>query len=92
MPSSTFRLKLIIGTGNIQPIKGKESFLLDNIKGNKMDVFVVTEIWLSSKDRDKVWMEASILNKSKNNYRLMAVNKTKGRDGGLAILYNLDLN
>ena len=90
MLSPTLRLKLIIGTGNIQCIKGKESLLLDHIKGNKMDAFVVTETWLTSKDRDKVWMEASEL--KRNNNRLMTVNRTKGRGGGLAIVYNSDFD
>ena len=55
-----------------------------------MDVFVFNETWLTSNDRDKVWMEASELNR--NNCRLMAVNRTKGRGGGLATVYNSDLD
>ena len=56
-----------------------------------MDVFVVTEAWLTLKDRDKVWMEASQLNR--NNDRLMTVNRTtKGRGGDLAVVYNSDLD
>ena len=54
------------------------------------DVFVVTETSLTSEDRDKVWMEASELNR--NKYRLLAVNRTKGRRDGLAIVYNSDFD
>ena len=52
-----------------------------------MDAFVVTETWLTSKDRDKVWMEESELNR--NNYKLMAVNRTKGRGAvfGYCVLF-----
>ena len=55
-----------------------------------MDILVVTETWLTSKDRDYIWMEVSELNR--NNYRLMTVNKTKGRGIGVAIGYNSDMD
>ena len=42
-----------------------------------MDVFVVTETWLTSKDRDKGLMKASELNR--NNYRLMTLKGLKGK-------------
>ena len=53
-------------------------------------MFVVTETWLASDDKHIVWAKVSELNK--NNYRLIAVNMNKGRGGGLAIMYNSDLD
>ena len=44
-------------------------------------MFLVTETWLTSGDKDLFWEKASEFNK--NNYRLIAVNMIKGRGGGL---------
>ena len=51
---------------------------------------IVTETWLTSRERDQVWMEAREL--YRNYYRLMAVNGIKGTGGGLDIVYNSDFD
>ena len=88
--SSIFRLILIISTKNLQSIKGKERLLLNHINENKMEVFVVTETWLTSDDKDIVLAKVSELNK--NNYRLIEVSRIRGRGGALVIVYDSDLD
>ena len=40
---------------NAQSIKNKESTIHHQIVLNKMDIMLVTETWLNSKDTDKIW-------------------------------------
>ena len=48
---------------NAQSIKNKDSTIHHQIVLNKTDILLVTEMWLTSKDTDKIWLDPSDLNK-----------------------------
>ena len=78
------RLNLKIGAGYLQLIKGKAITLHDYLLDSKMDVFMATEIWL--KDKDKVWLLQSFLNKGK--FKCVTSNRSgTKKGGGLALIY-----
>ena len=58
---------------NAQSFKNKECTIHHQIVLNKMDILLVTERWLTSKDIDKIWLDSSDLNKE--SYKLSSAIK-----------------
>ena len=67
---------------NIQSLKGKELQVSELINDHAVDILIVTETWLTSKDQ--LWCETMSLNR--DNLQLHTVNKQNGRGGGLALI------
>ena len=67
---------------NVQSIKNKDAVLHEFISDNDIDVSCVTETWLSSSDNDKVWLQATDLNK--NGLSMHTSNKEGKRGGRVA--------
>ena len=55
-----------LATVNIRSIKGKDQELHQYLTENNIDMFTVTETWLSDTHADKLWLQTMDLNK--NNY------------------------
>ena len=77
----TKQLHLLLS--NIQSIKSKELLLLEHLNNNKIDIAVITEMWLNE-DTDKAWVLTSGLNR--NGFSLDTSNQIGKRGGGLAII------
>ena len=69
-------------TLNAQSGKKKDTFIMDNIIENKVDVCVVAETWL--KEQDNIWISNSEF--KKNYYIIMVANRNKRQGGGLALI------
>ena len=72
---------------NIWSVKNKHTNLLDNLVGNKTDICIVTETWLT--EDDKIWLDCSDL--SKNGYQIHSANRKNRRAGGLAIILTINI-
>ena len=73
---------IIIATVNIQSIRTKELQVSELIKDHAKDALVVTDTWLSNKD--KTWCGSMDLNR--HGYNLYYRNRAKGKGGGLALI------
>ena len=77
----TKQLHLLLS--NIQSIKNKELLLLEHLNNNKIDIVVITEMWLNE-DTDKAWVLTLELNR--NGFSLDTSNQLGKKGGGLAII------
>ena len=68
---------------NIQSIKNKKLLLLEHLNNNRIDIVVITEMWLNEVT-DKAWVLTSELNR--NGFNLDTSNQIEKRGGGLAII------
>ena len=75
---------IIIGTLNVQFLRSKELQVSDLIDDHAVDILVLTETWLTNKEMDIIWMDATELYKYKNS--MYKHNRTKGCGGGLALI------
>ena len=48
---------------NMQLIKNKDELVQSILEDNKVDIAVVTEMWLNSSDTDRIWIKASEIGK-----------------------------
>ena len=67
---------------NMQLIKNKEELVHSILEDNKVDIAVVTEMWLNSSDTDRIWIMASEI--GKGDYCLSLCSRTGCRGGGVA--------
>ena len=72
---------IIIATLNIQSLHSKELQVSDIFKDYSIDAILLTETWLSIKDKE--WCAAKSLNK--NNLKLSTHHRSESRGGGLAL-------
>ena len=77
--------KVNIMLTNVQSIKSKELQLYKVIKEENIDLFVVTEMWLSNKIEDDTWVKCTALNN--DNLKLTNVNRIGRKGGGIALVY-----
>ena len=82
-PSHNFALTLV----SIQSLKDKDTILLDHQIEKKKDICIMTETWL--KENDDTWLKCSDI--SRNGYEIQMHNRNIRKDGGLAIVYRLNL-
>ena len=75
---------IIIGTCNTQSIKNKDLQVSDLLDDYSIDVLILTETWLTSKDTDKQWLESTPLNR--HPYQLFTQKRTSGREGGVTLI------
>ena len=54
------------------------------MKAEKINTLLVTETWLSDRDSDKIWLQATNLNKKDLN--LFSSNRKERREGGLGLI------
>ena len=64
--------------------------LHQHIFDNKIDLCVLTETWVSSKQNDKIWQSCTPLNN--DPFRISISNRTGQSGGGLALVYNKEIN
>ena len=83
-------LEVRIATGNVQSLRNKDLILHQHICDNKIDLCVLTETWLSSKQNDKIWQSCTPLNN--DPFRISISNRTGQSGGGLALVYNKEIN
>ena len=76
------QVNFIIATCNIQSLHNKELQVSELIQDYSLDALVLTETWLSNKDKN--WKDTSDLNK--HNLQLLTLDRTKGRGGGLVLI------
>ena len=81
-----FNLDLI----NVQSLKSKELMLLDYLDSTHWDACILTETWLRDCDEDKIWLEATNLNKGV--YKLSISNPSGTAGGKLALLQRTETN
>ena len=75
---------------DVQSVKIKDLVLHQHICDNRIDLCVLTETWLSSKPNDKTWQSCTPLNNSP--FRISISNRTGQSGGGLAPVYNKEIN
>ena len=66
----------------MQSLKGKELQISELINEHAMDILILTETWLTNKDKD--WCNMTELNR--NHLQLHIVNRQTSRGGGLALI------
>ena len=64
--------------------------LHQHICDNEIDLCVLTETWLSSKQNDKIWQSCTPLNN--DPFRISISNRTGQSGGDLALVYNKEIN
>ena len=74
---------------NMQLIKNKEELVHSILEDNKVDIAVVTEMWLNSLDTDRIWIIASEI--GKGDYCLSLYPRTGHRGGGVALINRKNL-
>ena len=82
-------LEVRIATVNVQSVKNKDLILHQHICDNEIDLCVLTETWLSSKQNDKTWQSCPPLNN--DPFRISIFNGTGQSRGGLALVYNKEI-
>ena len=75
---------IILAMVKVQSLKTKELQISELFEDHALDVLIMTETWLTNKENDKTWSDATDLNK--NNTSLHTHNRTKRRGGGLALM------
>ena len=65
---------------NVQSIKNKELELYGQLVHHNIDLYILTETWLSENALDTTWLQCMILNKDR--YQMLTSNRT-GRKGGV---------
>ena len=75
---------VIIATVNIQSLKTKELQVSELFDDHGLDIFVLTETWLTNKETDKNWCEETELNKGLKS--LYTHNRSKGGGSGLGLI------
>ena len=73
---------------NAQSFKNKDLIIHCQIVQNKIDILLLTETWLTSKEIDKIWISSSDLNKDR--YKLTSAIRENRRGGGLALITKKD--
>ena len=81
--------KVNIMLTNAQSITSKELQLYKVIKEENIDLYVVTETWLSNNVEDDTWIKCSKLNN--DNLKLANVNRISRKGGGIALVYSNNL-
>ena len=74
---------------NVQLIKNKEELVHSILEDNKVDIAVVTEMWLNSLDTDRIWIMASEI--GKGDYCLSLCPRTRHRGVGVALINRKNL-
>ena len=72
----------ILATCNLQSLRGKELQISELINEYAIDILILTETWLTNKDKD--WCNTTKLNR--NHLQLHTVNRQTGRGRGLALI------
>ena len=83
-------LEVRIATVNVQSVKNKDLILHQHICDNGIDLCVLTEMWLSSKQDDITWQSCTPLNN--DPFRVSISNRIGQAGGGLALVYNKEIN
>ena len=78
----TIRLSII----NVQSIKNKDLILHHYICDNRMDLCILTEIWLTNSDTDKIWKSCTSLNDE--SLKMDTSNRLAQQGGGLELVYS----
>ena len=79
-----------LNTINVQSVKNKDMILYEYIWGNKIDLCLMTETWVTDSDTYKGWKSCTILNNS--NLRMDTSNRIGQQVGDLALVYSSLLN
>ena len=74
---------------NMESIKNKEELVHSILEDNKVDIAVVTEMWLNSSDTDRIWIMASEI--GKGDYCLSSCPRMGCRGGGVALINRKNL-
>ena len=69
---------------NIQSLKSKGNDLITYLSDTKLDLYILTETWLT--EEDDSWVSCSDLNIT--NFRIRTSNWINRRGGGLALVHN----
>ena len=83
-------LEVRIATFDVQSVKNKDLILHQHIWDNGIDLCVLTETWLSSKQDDKTWHSCTPLNN--DPFRISISNRTGQSGGGLALVCDKEIN
>ena len=73
---------------NIKSVKNKDLIMHHEMVQNKIDILLLTETWLTSKETEKIWIDSSDLNK--DQYNLTSAIRESRRGGGLALIRKND--
>ena len=58
---------------------------MENFNKYKLDVLLITEIWLQNTDEDDTWLQASEF--YKDDHEIFNINRQDKSRGGIALLY-----
>ena len=72
---------------SVQSVKNKDLIIHHEMVQNKIDILLLTETWLTSKETDKIWIDCCNLNKDR--YNLTSAIR-ENRRGGLALITKND--
>ena len=70
---------ITLGLMNTQLIKNKDELVYSILEDNKVDIAVVTEMWLNSLDTDRIWIMASEI--GRGDYCLSSCPRSGHRGG-----------
>ena len=87
VPDSNHEQNLCVGMLNAQSCRNKADHLADFVMDNHVDLLAVTETWLSPGERDRA-VRGEL---TPPGYKLLDVPRTKGRGGGVALVYRDNL-
>ena len=73
---------IVVATCNTQSLKSKELQVSELLDNHAIDVLLIMEIWLTSKD--SLWKQTTDLNK--NQYQLHTHDRVSGKGGGIALI------
>ena len=80
---------IVVATCNTQSLKSKELQVSELLDNHAIDVLLITETWLTSKD--SLWKQLTDLNK--NQYQLHTHDRASGKGGDIALIskHNLQI-
>ena len=78
---------IVVATCNTQSLKSKELQVSELLGSHAIDVLLITETWLTSKD--SLWKQSTDLNK--NQYQLHTHDRASGKGGGIALISKCNL-
>ena len=70
-------------------MKKKDETLCEILSDEKIDVCVVTEIWISGGLEDRAWILGTVLNKE--NWCMITSNRKNNKGGGIAVIHQKGL-
>ena len=88
--TETSHNKLKLNLVNTQSIKNKDHLITNLLDEQNIDIFAVTETWLTNRDSNTVWLISTICNTT--NLKMQVSNRQDRHGEGIGLIYRSHYN